>query len=291
VVGSSLLFDQFDALSKDQIPLLYNIGLSPKLYSDPISYPTPGIVGWFAGQAMLAGKDGIKSAKLGAVNQAASGAACGIAKLGLKNQGINVLGTVTSNLTSPDRTADAASLMNGDPEGILLCGDDVYNVPMIKALRQAGYQGKVYSQASGILPEQAKSLGALGEGVRVSFNGEPSDNLNNSIVAEMVDSVNKYAPGTKLDETAAAGWSGVYLYAKIMAKGTSFTGPDVIKAIDAITTPIQGGVFGPFVGKGTAPFAQFPRLFSASFLPAEVKSGKVVPTGDFVTIPASILKQ
>jgi ABC-type branched-subunit amino acid transport system substrate-binding protein len=291
VVGSSLLFDQFGPLAAAHIPLLYNIGLSPKLYTDPISYPTPGIVAWFAGEAMLAGKDGVKTVKLGAVNQAASGAACDIAKLGLQNQNITVLGTVTSNLTSPDRTADAAALMSGNAGGILLCGDDLYNVPMIKALRQAGYGGKIYSQASGILPDQAKSLGSLGEGVRVSFYGQPSDNISNPIVAQMVDSVNKFAPGTKLDETAAAGWSGVYLYAEVMAKATAFTGQDVIAALDAVTTPIQGGVFGPFVGKGAPPFAQYPRLFSVSFLPGEVKSGKVVATGDFITIPAGILKQ
>jgi ABC-type branched-subunit amino acid transport system substrate-binding protein len=291
VVGSSLLFDQFGALSAAHIPLLYNIGLSPKLFSDPISYPTSGIVGWFAGEAMMAGKDGIKTATLGQVNQAASAAACGIAKTGLANQGIKVLGTVTSNLTSPDRTADAAALMAGNPAGILLCGDDLYNVPMIKALRQGGYQGRIYSQASGILPAEAESLGSLGDGVRVSFVGQPSTSTSDPIVAQMVTSTAKYAPGTVLDETAAAGWSGVYLFAHVMAKATAFTGQDVINALNAVKTPIQGGVFGPFAGSGTPPFPEYPRLFYASYLPAQVESGKVVPTGGFVTIPASILKQ
>jgi hypothetical protein len=162
---------------------------------------------------------------------------------------------------------------------------------MIKALRQAGYQGHIYSQASGILPDEAKSLGSLGDGVRVAFDGQPSNNTSNPIVAEMVNSVNKYAPGTKLDETAAAGWSGVYLYAHVMAKATSFTGQDVINAVNAVTAPIQGGVFGPFVGSGTPPFAQYPRLFAVSFLSAQVESGKIVPTGDFISIRANILKQ
>ena len=132
----------------------------------------------------MAGKDGIKTAKLGEVNQAASAAACNIAKTGLASQGIKVLGTVTSNLTSPDRTADAAALMAGNPAGILLCGDDLYNVPMIKALRQGGYQGHIYSQASGILPAEAESLGSLGNGVRVSFVGQPSTNTSDPIVAQ-----------------------------------------------------------------------------------------------------------
>ncbi|MGW2934634.1 ABC transporter substrate-binding protein [Streptomyces sp. NPDC055722] len=291
VVGSDLLFDQFDALSSAHIPLLYSIGLTPKLFTDPISYPTSGIVAWFAGEAMMAGKDGIKTAALAEVNQASSAAACNITKVGLTNQGIKVLGAVTSNLTSPDRTADAVALMKGNPGGILLCGNDVYNVPMIKALRQAGYQGHIYSQASGILPDEAESLGSLGEGVRVPFVGQPSSNTSNPIVAEMVNSVNKYAPGTKLDERGAVGWSGVYLFAHVMAKATSFTGQDVINALNAVKTPIQGGVFGPFVGSGTPSFPQYPRLFHASFLPAQVESGKIVPTGNFVAIPASILKQ
>jgi len=291
VVGSSLLFDQFDALASAHIPLLYNIGLTPKLFTDPISYPTPGIVGWFAGEAMMAGQDKIKTAELGEVNQASSAAACGIAKTVLTNEGIKVLGAVTSNLTSPDRTADAAALMQANPGGILLCGDDVYNVPMIKALRQAGYQGFIYSQASGMEPAEVASLGSLGQGVRVPYDDQPADNTANPIVAQMVNSVNKYAPGTTLDETAAAGWSGVYLYAHVMAKATSFTGQAVINALNAVKTPIQGGVFGPFVGSGTPLFPQYPRLFSASFLPAEVESGKIVPIGSFVSIPASLLKQ
>jgi ABC-type branched-subunit amino acid transport system substrate-binding protein len=102
--------------------------------------------------------------------------------------------------------------------GILLCGTDVYNVPMIKALRQAGYQGHLYSQSTGVLPAEAASLGALGDGVRLSFVSQPASNTSDPIVAQMVASVNKYEPGTPLDETAAAGWSGVYLFAHVMAK-------------------------------------------------------------------------
>ena len=107
----------------------------------------------------------------------------------------------------------------------------------------------------------------------------------------MVDSVNKYAPGTKLDEVAAVGWSGVYLFAHVMAKATAFTGQDVINSLNAVTKPVQGGVMGPFVGTGTPPFPQYSRLLQVSFLPAELESGKIVPTSGFVSIPANILKQ
>jgi hypothetical protein len=95
----------------------------------------------------------------------------------------------------------------------------------------------------------------------------------------------------KSDAGGVAGWSGVYLFAHVMAKATSFTGQDVIHALNAVTKPIQGGVLGPFVGSGTPPFPQYPRLFNASYLPGQVESGKIVPTGGFVTVPANILKQ
>jgi len=290
VVGSSLVFDQLGPLSSAHIPLLYNVGLTPALFTNPISYPTAGIVGWFAGMAVMAGQDGIKTAKLGEVNQASSAAACSIAKTGLINLGIKVIGAVTSDLVSTDRTADAATLMQGSPAGIVLCGTDVYNVPMIKALRQAGYAGRIYSQSTGVLPAEATSLGSLGNGVRIAYDSQPLTNTTNAVAAEMVSSIDKYAPGTELDESAAVGWSGVYLFAHVMANATAFSGPDVINALNAVRTPIQGGVFGPFEGTGNPPFSQYPRLFSVSFVPAELEDGKIVATGTFTAIPASILR-
>jgi ABC-type branched-subunit amino acid transport system substrate-binding protein len=290
VVGSAMLFDQLGPLASAHIPLLYNVGLTPALYADPISYPTAGIVGWFAGEAMMAARDRVKTVEFGEVNQASSADACAIAKTVLANEGIKVLGAVTSNLVSTDRTADAAALMLGNPGGILLCGNDIYNVPMIKALRQAGYEGYIYSEGSGVLPAEAESLGSLGNGVRIANDSWPPSDISTPIVAEMVSSIDNYAPGTELDETSAVGWSGVYLFAHAMAKATSFTGQDVINALNAVKTPIQGGVFGPFVGSGTPPFSQYPRLFNVSFLPAELENGKLVATGGFITVPTNLLK-
>ena len=290
VVGSAMLFDQLGPLASAHIPLLYNVGLTPALFTNPISYPTAGIVGWFAGEAMMAAKDGVKTVEFGEVNQASSADACAIAKTVLTNEGIKVLGAVTSNLVSTDRTADAAALTQGNPGGILLCGNDVYNVPMIKALRQGGYQGYIYSEGSGVLPAEAESLGSLGNGVRIANDSWPPSDTSAPIVAAMVSSIDKYAPGTELDETSAVGWSGVYLFAHVMAKATSFSGQDVINALNAVKTPIQGGVFGPFEGSGTPPFSQYPRLFNVSFLPAELENGKLVATGGYIAVPASLLK-
>jgi ABC-type branched-subunit amino acid transport system substrate-binding protein len=291
VVGSSLLFDQFDALQRAGIPLIYNVGLTPKLYQSPISYPTGGVVSWFAGEAMMAAADGIKSIAIGGVNHGASQAAIAIAKTAATNLGLEIKGTVTSSITATDLTADAAALAGKGADAVLLAASNTYEVPMIRALRQSGYAGRIYVQAPGVKPAELKTLGAAAEGVRVAAVGQPTDSAETPLVKEMRADANDYgSPEILGDERAAASWSGVYLFGRIMATATSFTGKDVIAALDKLKTPIPGGVFGPFSGTGTPPFPTYPRLFSASFLPGTVEKARIVPSGDFITIPSSVLK-
>jgi branched-chain amino acid transport system substrate-binding protein len=291
VVGSSLLFDQMEPLEQAGIPLLYNVGLTPKLYESAISWPTGGVVSWFAGQAMMASDEGVKSIALGGVNQGASEAAAAIASQAATNLGIEVKGKVVSSITASDLTADAAALAGKGSDAILLCGSNTYETPMIKALRQGGYTGKIFVQASGLKPADLKALGSVAEGVRVAAVGQPTNSGTTAMVKEMQADVAKYGSPEDLgDETAAAGWSGVYLFGKLMANASSFTSKDVTAALERLTTPTPGGTLGPFVGAGAAPFAKYPRLFSASFLPGIVEDGRIVPTGDFVNIPASVLE-
>jgi ABC-type branched-subunit amino acid transport system substrate-binding protein len=292
VVGSSLLFDQFDSLESAHIPLLYNIGLTPKLYQSPISWPTGGIVSWFAGEAMMASKLDLKTVALGGVNQAASQAGMGIVKLAAANLKLQVVGTVTSSITATDLTSDAAALTRSNPDGVLLSGTNLYNTQMIKALVQGGYKGKLLSQAPGLKPADIQALGSAANGVYLSAVGQPTDSATSTEAKQMQADVAKYGSAAKDlgDETSAASWSGVYLFASVMAHATSFTGQDVIAALTKLSSPIPGGVFGPFVGSGDAPFTAYPRLFNASYLPEVIKDGKVVATGDFVTIPPPVLK-
>jgi ABC-type branched-subunit amino acid transport system substrate-binding protein len=294
VVGSSLLFDNFKPLVAAHIPAVDQIGLTPTTYNSPVSYPTAAVVAWFAGLAVMASRDHLKTVELAGVDQGASTAACGVAATGLKNEGIQVIGHIVSPLAAADRSADAASAMNGNPGGILLCGGDPYNTPMIKDLRQAGYTGHIFTQDNGVTPKEAASLGSLANGVEVSFAGLPPSDTSNMYVAEMLSDLNKYIPGgaaaVTQDEQLETGWSGVYLFAHAMAHATSFTSQDVITTLNALKGQIQNGTFGGFVGSGTPPWPQYSRLFSASFIPGELKDGKLVATGGFITIPASLLQ-
>jgi ABC-type branched-subunit amino acid transport system substrate-binding protein len=291
VVGSSLLFDQFDGLQRAGIPLIYNVGLTPKLYQSPISYPTGGVVSWFAGQAMMAKADGVKTIAIGGVNHGSSQAAVDIATKAAENLGLELKGTVTSSITATDLTADAAALSGKGADAILLAASNTYEVPMVRALRQGGFTGKIYVQAPGVKPAELKTLGAAAEGLRVASVGQPTNTADTPLAQQMRSDVADFgSPELLGDERAAASWSGVYLFGHLMAEATSFTAKDVIAALDALKTPIPGGVFGPFAGTGTPPFAAYPRLFSASFLPGTVEKGRIVPSGDFITIPPSVLQ-
>jgi len=277
LVGSYFNFGDFTAIEKAKIPLLLNQGIAPDEYTSPVSYTIGSNVVWFESFGSFAAKEGAKSASIAYIGTSAGKFSGQLMEDSTKRAGIKVTALVGFDPSATDFSSYAAVLTKGNPDAIEMSGTSENVVPLIQAIKQSGYTGKIFTIDSDLPPSGLKTLGSAGDGIYVVGRALfPTDTSNPEVAAFLAD-INKYEPGTLLDENSEMGWSGVETYAELMKNATSFTGADVIAALAKLTSPIQAGVYGPFLGAGTPPDPTYPRLLSAYYVTGQVENGAIQP--------------
>jgi ABC-type branched-subunit amino acid transport system substrate-binding protein len=280
IVGSTILFSTFANLETAKIPLLAVQGITPAQLQSKISYPLGAFIAWFGGQAQMAKDAGAKTVAI-SYTQTDSGKFSSVLMADQATKaGLKVVTQVGTALTTTDWTADAATLTKDNPDWVMMAGSTGTAPGLIRAIKAGGYQGKISVNSSALKEEDLQKFKDSMEGVEVAGATLPATSDDPSVKAYLAG-LEKYSPGAKVDENGMLGWSGVLVFAEVMKDATSFTGADVIAAADKVTTPIQAGPWGPWVGAGTSPIATYPRMFNHSFVPGTVKNGEVVATGDF----------
>jgi branched-chain amino acid transport system substrate-binding protein len=284
LVGSYFNFGDFAPIQKAQIPLILNQGIAPSEYTSSVSYTIGANVVWFESLGGFAAKEGAKSAAIAYIGTSAGKFSGELMQNSADRAGIKVTTVVGFDPNATDFSSYAAILTKGNPDALLVSGTSENVVPLIQAVKQGGYTGKIFTIDSDLPPSGLKTLGSAGDGIYVDGRALfPTDTSNPEVAAYLAD-INKYEPGTVLDENSEMGWSGVETYAELMKNATAFTGPDVIAALSKLTSPIQAGVFGPFIGSGTAPDPTYPRLLSAVYVTGQVENGVIKPiNGTFLS--------
>lgn len=281
IVGSSILFSTFSSLEAVHIPLIASQGADPEEFKSSISYPFGGDFSWFVGVVAQSKKDGIKTAAIATLANDQSAFANTILKSAAVKAGITVTSTVASASTTVDFSAAAATVISKHPDAIWTTVTPQTFGALVLALRQAGYTGKIYVQSSGVTAASLQAMQGTAGNIEVSAQGRPLSETTNPQVSQFLSEMHQFAPSAKQDEFTELGWSGVFIFAELMAKATSFAGPDVITAANATTSPISGGLFGPFVGAGSSPEPAYPRLFNTSYIAGTVVNGVIQANGDF----------
>jgi branched-chain amino acid transport system substrate-binding protein len=291
VVGSNILFSTEDVLERAHIPLIASAGLTQAEFSSPVAYPYGGEFTWFTGQVAMAKEAGVKSAAIYTTNIAAAKFGVTIFETAMKQAGIKLTSVIEISNSTTDYSAPAQTAMSGNPQAVFT-GTGANNfAPFAQALLQAGYSGKIYSFSSEMTPSAAKVLGSLGNGILVACEALPASDTGNPAVAKFLAAMNAYEPGALQDELSGEGYSGVEIFANLMAKATSFTGADVMAALNKVSAsnPVQAGTFGTFIGTGTSPVSGYPRLLNYKFIPASVQSGQVVATDSAFQDPFKVV--
>lgn len=282
VVGSTILFSDLSTLEENKIPLLANQGLSPSELNSSVGYSFANNVAWYSGIAATVVKDGLKKVAVTYVDTDAGKFANSFVEAGLKKGGVETTTLYAHAATSPDRATDALTLTKGDPEAIIATGTAEGVIPIMQAIRQSGYTKPIYTIAPDVNPKGIEALGAAGDGIKVIGRGRFLSDTANEKVNEYLSDMANFAPkGTEQDENGLLGWSGVDTFATVMKDATSFKGTDVIAALAKITTPIEAGGFGPFVGAGEGCVEAFPRVLNSSFIVGTLNDGEVTADGDF----------
>jgi ABC-type branched-subunit amino acid transport system substrate-binding protein len=273
---------ELDTLAAANVPAIIQ-GDNKAANTHPISYPTPVAASWPIGNVIQAKNDGVKTVKIGWVNAPPGVNYLESVKSVAGTAGLDVIGDVSIEFTASEFTGIAATLAEGDPDGIMMLVADLQTVAIIKALKQGGYGGKIYVPVASLAPESAESLGSAGDGVRQSWAETPFTDTEDPLVQEFLADMEQYAPDAALDDSSEQAWSGVYFFNELMKDATSFTGSDVIAALDA-ANGVTYGLYGPFVGSGTPAFPEFPRLIDPGFYPTVLDGGKAVPDGDYTNL-------
>jgi branched-chain amino acid transport system substrate-binding protein len=283
VVASTILLNPLKVLQDAGIPI-NGQGITPDELTNPISFPFGASVKWFYGEPAQAKGDGAKTAIVVSTDSASSTFSAAFQTAGLKLAGITLAGnTVITPLGKSDYTPQAAQAIKNNPDAVLINGPPETVIKMVQEVKQAGYKGGVYVFGSGMTPEGLETLGSDGNGVKVALIAQPASNTADPLVQQYLADMKQYASSAKLDELAATGWSSVYLFEQVMKNATAFDAKSVLAAYNALTTPVQAGIMGPFVGSGKSPFPNYPRAFNDSYLPGQIKNQTIVSAGDWTS--------
>ncbi|GAA4752962.1 hypothetical protein GCM10023350_42830 [Nocardioides endophyticus] len=283
ITGSTVLFaSDLSALAAAKIPMVGTQGLVPAELGYEYGYTFGNNINWFKGLAATAVSDGLKKVAITFTDTDAGKFSGDLMTAGLEAGNVDITESLAHAPTGGDRSAEAATLTKDDPEAILFSGTSEAVVPLMQAVRQSGYTGELYTISPDLTPSGIKALGAAGDGIHVIGRGRFLTDSSEKI-QQYKDDIANYAPSdTDMDENGTLGWSGVDLFATVMAKADSFTGADVIKQMDALTEPVEAGTFGPFVGAGTGCDPDFPKLLNTNFIVGTLKDGEITAnTGDF----------
>jgi branched-chain amino acid transport system substrate-binding protein len=284
IVGAMLVFTtDYSKLEAAQIPLIATQTLSPGEINYPHAFLFGNGVVFFKAMATLAADDGMKKVAVSWPDTATGVFGGELVSGVLESRDVEIVTGLAHAATGADRSAEAATLVAEDPEAVVLAGSTETVIPLIQAIRQAGYGGEIYAYSSALPPKAVEELGDFGEGVRLIGRGRFISD-DHEKVQQYKDDILNYAPeNTAMDERGTVGWSSVDLFATVMADATAFTGADVIAAFNQLTEPVDAGTFGPFVGApapGCDP--EFPTILNTNYIVGTIEDGEVVAdTGEF----------
>jgi branched-chain amino acid transport system substrate-binding protein len=287
VVGSFLLFGTgMKLLQTAGIPFIGGNGTTLAEFTSPVSFPADsGEIGWYYGEAAL-----IKQA--GATKPAimyCDTAACDLSVQYAQNEwtqagGAGTIKKVLTPLAQAQYTAQAAAVVTGGTNGVLLASATQAIPKMVTDLRQAKFTGPVALIDSFVDSSTVSAMGSYANGLLVSGLLDPVTQTGNSGVGAFVKAMNSQDPSAPKDGLAEHSWNGFDLFGQV-AKTISgdLTAAALLKALQNVTTPITLGLSGPWVSPqaSNAPISQYPRLSkdALSYIPEKIVGGQLMATG------------
>jgi branched-chain amino acid transport system substrate-binding protein len=292
ILAPLILSDQsgasYQIASKAGIPVIGTLGLSPAEFSTPGVFPmSSGIPGWAYGAVEQLISGGAKKIALLGSSDGASVFIDQLAAAALKLAGRTPAHVVNDDLSAdPTWSAGAAKAVAGGVDGVFLAGSPVQIPPAVRALKQAGFTGKISSIMADFPSAILKALGPDANGVEVTSQvALISDTANPGVAAFLAD-IKKYAPNTTLDEQTEGAWASAQLFAKVMASSAAFTPAAVLSAFTALATPVDVVIAGPYAVKGVKPIvATFPRIFNPTVENGVIQNGTLVSDGKGLVNP------
>src|ERR1700730_11672100 len=287
VVGSFLLFATgMKLLEQAGIPFIGGNGTALPEFTSPVAFPADsGEIGWFYGEAALMRQAGVTKPAMMYCDTGSCTLSVQYAQTyWTQSGGSGKIKLVLAPLAQPQYTAQAASTASGGTNGVLLASATQAIPKMVTDLRQANFTGPVALIDSFVDSSTVSAMGSYANGLLVSGLLDPVTQTSNSGVEAFVNAMSSEDPSAPKDGLSEHSWNGFDLFGHA-AKTISgdITAASMLKALQAVTTPITLGLFGQWVSPqaSNAPISQYPRLSkdALSYIPEKIEGGQLMATG------------
>ncbi len=267
------------------VPTVAPFAISFSEFSSPVSYPiiggAPSTTAGLGAQLADVGDEKINVTYLD-VEQGALAAT--LVQEGLTPRDLEI----SSETPVPPETGDLSSVINAaeaeNPDGIALVISETEAPRWIQQASELGVEATLAASSAAINPDDAKTLGAAGEGVLVTSNFVPVSQTDNAGVQQFLDEREQYAPDLDIDDSGMNAWGGVHLIADVLADATGdLTQPaTLVQALNA-AHDVDLGIIPP-ISFDVEPEPLFggaiTRLYNRSVVYAEIRDGEIVPQGE-----------
>jgi ABC-type branched-subunit amino acid transport system substrate-binding protein len=270
-------------LEEAGIPWLAGSGTAgPVELKSPVAYPinagAPGMtIGAGTKAVLLGGKKVVilagenENSKIGGQQTA----------LGVQAAG-GTSSTITVPLNAPDYAAPAAAALRDNPDAVAIASTPEDAAKIVQALRQAGYSGVVTGPSSLFPPSSITALGANAEGITVLSRLVPTTSTDVPEIKEFVTQMTAADPQVRIDDLGLNAWTGVRLFAAVMAGKPVDGAQSVVDALGHITTPVKLGTVPDYPGvQNPPPAPDYPRVAVFKTIESKVVGGALKQQGDF----------
>jgi ABC-type branched-subunit amino acid transport system substrate-binding protein len=283
VTGSYLFFPgDLKILQAVGIPYFGGTGDTPDEAVNPISFPIPTQASEDYGLAALLAKAGNKSVSIANGTPSSKQAQLNV-DAALERLGKPAIAIVSADPGQPDYSAAVSTAVGENPTA-LMSFEALPDIPkVLSAIKQSGFSKPIALVAGTLSPAILKAVGSSADGVEVASGVMPVSNTANPYVEAFLAAMKKYQPSAEVDGFSETGYAVVELFAKVAGTvNGAITPASLIRAGNAVTTPINVGLVAPWRGGGPAPIASEPRFKSYGYVPSVVKNGVIVAQGTFV---------
>jgi branched-chain amino acid transport system substrate-binding protein len=285
VLNPAILADssgvEYTLFQNANIPIIGSEGTSPAETSSPTAYPlSSGLTGWVYGSVGALVRAGSKKISFLIASGATGPYEYSLAQDALKLVGLTSAGSVIDD-TKADPTLDtaAAKLTGGGVDGVVLLISQV-DIPLaVKAIRSAGYTGKISSITALFSTAAIKAMGSGADGILLAGQlAFPTDTSNPAVTKFLAD-MTKYEPKATIDETTLFSWGAVQLFAKVVGPAKAADGPAVLAAFKALSAPVDIGITAPYSATATPEIPASPRLLNFTVTYGSITGGDVKGDG------------
>jgi ABC-type branched-subunit amino acid transport system substrate-binding protein len=279
----------FPYLERAQIPYVGPETLDPTAASSKFSFPLDG-----ENNVMMA-ESGTLAVKMGGPrvvvfqlsDQPASISSAAYGLGAIKAAGGTVAKLIGAPIDTVNWSSYAAQAMNANPDGVT-CSCSPENTPgLLKALRQAGFNGPITEATTAFLVSDIKSLGSLAGKVYLTGSMRSPDAASPDL-QPYLDEMSATQPASALrDQTSEVSWLAVHVIADLLNGQQSLTSATLLKQLQT-TKGINGHGLIPngvnWLQPG--PITQLPRVPTTNVIDYQWDGSKIVeiPPGFHVAV-------